>query len=270
LLSRTGKRLTARKRRLWKIRRVTLQVVMLCIIKMVAHTAGLDLITITPLFSATVASTVFLLGFLLSGVLTDYKESEKIPGEMATALESLSLEIRAITTYHPNASVDRALVSVCELGEALLDWLREGLNTEQLLGTYRRVHGDVVRAAVQLRGDGSTLRGRLMQDLSVLLQRINRVKTIRDTKFVPLVYWMADIAAILLFAGLVMAKTANLAESVFFLAVIAFIIILLLCLIDDIDNPFGLGHPDSAENVSIDLLEQAVHRLKSSLSGERT
>ena len=63
---------------------------------------------------------------------------------------------------------------------------------------------------------------------------------------------------------------ANLPESVFFLAVISFTIILLLCLIDDIDNPFGLGHPDSAENVSIDLLEQAVHRLKASLPAERT
>jgi uncharacterized membrane protein YtjA (UPF0391 family) len=93
------------------------------------------------------------------------------------------------------------------------------------------------------------------------LQKINRVQTIRDTTFVPLVYWMADIAAVLLFAGLVMARAENLAESVFFLAVISFIVILLLRLIDDIDNPFGLSDIDSAEDVSIELLEKTVERL---------
>jgi hypothetical protein len=32
-------------------------------------------------------------------------------------------------------------------------------------------------------------------------------------------------------------------------------------LIDDIDNPFGLSDIDSAEDVSIELLEKAVERL---------
>lgn len=117
-------------------------------------------------------------------------------------------------------------------------------------------------AAVQIKGDASTLRGRLMQDLQIVLAKVNRVQAIRDTSFVPLVYWMADIAAVLLFAGLVMAKSENLPESVFFLAVISFIVILLLRLIDDIDNPFGLSDINSAEDVSIELLEKAVDRLR--------
>jgi predicted membrane chloride channel (bestrophin family) len=47
-----------------------------------------------------------------------------------------------------------------------------------------------------------------------------------------------------------------------FLAVISFIVILLLRLIDDIDNPFGLSDANLAENVSIELLEKAVERLR--------
>ena len=88
------------------------------------------------------------------------------------------------------------------------------------------------------------------------------MQAIRDTSFVPLVYWMADIAAVLMFAGLVMERTQNLSEAVFFLAVISFVVILLLRLIDDIDNPFGLSDVNSAENVSIELLEKAVERLR--------
>ena len=223
---------------------------------------GFERISANALFSALVASTVFLLGFLLNGVLADFKESEKIPGEFATALESLDLEVRAIPKYHAEANVDVAVFSIAALAEDLLYWLREGLSTEQLLINYRKAHSDVVGAAVQFKGDASTLRGRLMQDLAVILQKVNRVRTIRDTTFVPLVYWMAEIASTLLFAGLVVTKSENLPESVFFLGVISFLLILLLRLINDIDNPFGQSDINSAEDVSIHLLEDIVVRLK--------
>ena len=223
---------------------------------------GFEKISANALFSALVASTVFLLGFLLNGVLADFKESEKIPGEFATALESLDLEVRAIPKYHAEANVDVAVFSIAALAEDLLYWLREGLSTEQLLINYRKAHSDVVGAAVQFKGDASTLRGRLMQDLAVILQKVNRVRTIRDTTFVPLGYWMAEIASALLFAGLVVTKSENLPESVFFLGVISFLLILLLRLINDIDNPFGQSDINSAEDVSIHLLEDIVVRLK--------
>jgi len=254
--------LAPRQRRLRKIAGVMLRVLGLCAVKLAVHVAGLELINISQLFAAMVASTFFLLGFLLNGVLTDFKESEKIPGEMATALESLSLEVQAISVYHPEARLGRAQVAVAELGEALLQWLDQRLGMDQMLLIYRRVHSDVVDAAAQFRGDASTLRGRLMQDMAIVLQKINRVHAIRETTFVPLVYWMADIASVFLFIGLVMAKSAEIVDSLFFLAVISFLLIMLLRLISDIDNPFGHSSRDSAENVSIHLLEQAVGRLR--------
>jgi hypothetical protein len=210
-----------------------MQVMVLCGIKVAVHFCNLERISINPLFSAMVASTIFLLGFLLSGVLTDFKESEKIPAELATSLQTLNLEIQAIQAYHPEAQIAAALSVVTGLGQSL---------------------------------DASTLKGRLMQDLAVILAKIHRVQSIRDTSFVPLVYWMADIAAALLFAGLMMARANNLYESVFFLAVISFVVLILLRLINDIDNPFGLSDINSAENVSIKLLEKAVGHLGAAAS----
>ena len=252
----------ARLRRLRKVRGVFMQVLVLCGIKVAVHFFGLERLSINPLFSAMVASTIFLLGFLLNGVLTDFKESEKIPAELATCLQTLNLEIRAIQVYHPEIQIAAALAAVTGLGQSLLDWLKERITTDQMLARHTQTHAEVVRVAVYFKGDSSTLRGRLMQDLAVILAKVNRVQTIRDTTFVPLVYWMADIAAVLLFAGLVMARAESLPESVFFLAVISFIVILLLRLIDDIDNPFGLSDLDSAEDVSIELLEKSVDRLR--------
>ena len=143
----------------------------------------------------------------------------------------------------------------------LLGWLGGAVTTERLLFVYREAHAEVVGAAAQFNGDASTLKGRLMQEMAMILQRVNRVQAIRETTFVPLVYWMADIASTLLFAGLVMMRSPNIAESVFFLAVISFLLILLLRLIEDIDNPFGYSDVGSAEDVSMSSLEIVVERL---------
>ena len=68
-----------RRRRLHKIRSVVLQVGILCGVKIMVNLWGIELLSANALFSALFASTVFLLGFLLNGVLTDFKESEKYP-----------------------------------------------------------------------------------------------------------------------------------------------------------------------------------------------
>lgn len=167
------------------------------------------------------------MGFLLRGALTHFKESEKIPAELATSLQTLNLEFQAIQAYHPEARIAAALSAVTGLGQSL---------------------------------DASTLKGRLMQHLAVILAKIHRVQSIRDTSFVPLVYWMADVAAALLFAGLMIKRSNSLCEPVLFLALISFVVLILLHSINNIDNLFGLFDINLAENVLIKLLEEAVGR----------
>ena len=82
------------------------------------------------------------------------------------------------------------------------------------------------------------------------------MQAIRNITFVPLICWMADIAAVLLFAGLAKARSENF-PSLFFSG-ISFIVILLLRLID---NFLVCSDINSAEGFSIELLEMAVDRL---------
>ena len=56
------------------------------LLRTLVNLVGLDVLEVSPLLSSLVAATVFLLGFLLNGVLSDYKESEKLPGEISTSL----------------------------------------------------------------------------------------------------------------------------------------------------------------------------------------
>ena len=84
-------------------------------LKLIAHWFGWEIISLNPLFSGTVAANVFLMVFLLTGVLGDYKESERLPGELATSIESIAEE--ALTIYKSkNASAGKeCLAYLCQL-----------------------------------------------------------------------------------------------------------------------------------------------------------
>ena len=115
---------------------------------------------------------------LLSGVLTDVKESEKAPAELAMALETLTLELSAIAVYRPAVLVQVVLQAVADLGPGT-GLVQDQIGLQELLPCLWRAHTEVVAASALFTGEVSTLRGRLMQCLEIVLQRINRVQTIR-------------------------------------------------------------------------------------------
>ena len=55
----------ARFRRLRKVRGVFAQVLLLCGVKVAIHFSGLELISVNPLFSAMIASTIFFVKFFV-------------------------------------------------------------------------------------------------------------------------------------------------------------------------------------------------------------
>lgn len=67
-------------------------VIAIVLIKLLAHQSNWEFLTLNSLFGAIISANVFLIGFLISGVLVDYKESEGIPGELSSSLEVLADE----------------------------------------------------------------------------------------------------------------------------------------------------------------------------------
>ena len=247
-------------RRLRILLQVTAIVGLVVVAKLILHRLGWEGISINQLFSALVASNVFLLGFLLNGVLSDYKESEKIPGEIASALTLLAREVKAIPVHHPEAFVQRDLDAIVLLGQSILAWLVGRESTQSMLKSYDYAHDRVVIASRWLAH--SSLKGRLMMELAAILRSVNRVDVIRETDFVKMVYWLAYAATSLLLAGLVFAKSEAIVESCFFLFVIGWLLIFLLHLISDLDNPFGYSDPESAENIALDVLIASQARIE--------
>lgn len=62
-------------------------------------------LNLLPFFTTELTGIIFLLGFMLAGVLIDYKESEKIPGEMVASLSTIWQETEILSN---NAKTDIA------------------------------------------------------------------------------------------------------------------------------------------------------------------
>ena len=101
--------------------------------KLAAHFLGWEVISVNPLFSGIVAANVFLMGFLLSGVLSDFKESERLPGELAAGIENLAQEIRAIKIAKPEADVAPCLNLLLQLSRDIINWFHKKHRTQQLM-----------------------------------------------------------------------------------------------------------------------------------------
>jgi hypothetical protein len=57
--------------------------------KLIFHFLGWEVISVGPVITALVAGVFFVIAIILSGVLQDYKESEKMPGELTASIEAL-------------------------------------------------------------------------------------------------------------------------------------------------------------------------------------
>jgi len=246
-------------RRLWFFGRVSLVLLAIAGTKILVHRLHWEVLAPNPLFPALVASEVFLLGFLLNGVLMDYKEGEKIPGELAAALECLATESRSVRQLHPEAEVTGALTLLTGFGEELLAWMREAAPVTTLLHRLDELQRSIEGLGVW---NAAPLQARLLLELAHIRRAVVRIEVIRETTFVPSVYGMAYIGTGLLTGGLVLTDIEPFGESLFFIGVISFLLIKLLLLIADLDNPFAAGEARSVENVSLLPLALAVDRLR--------
>ena len=226
--------------------------------KLLVHFFGAEILSINPLFSGIVAANVFLMGFLLSGVLTDFKESERLPGELSACLENLAQEVSGIKMTRSEANVGACLLLLSQLSRDILDWFHKKHRTAELL---EHVNDLTPQFAAMEQWTQATLVARLKQEQSNLRRTLLRIHTIRETSFIASGYLLADLTTILLCIGLILAKIEPFYESLFFVGVISYLMIYLLMLIRDLDNPFGYYERHSGEDISLKPLEDTAGRL---------
>jgi len=249
----------------WRLAfRVLPVVAIIILLKLFSHQMGWEFLTLNSLFGAIISANVFLVGFLISGVLVDYKEAEKLPGELACSLEVLTDECY-ITYKSKKDKVSKELLHhVHDLTGSVLQWLNKKVKTGTVLKSITNLN-DYFLALEPLTQANFIVR--LKNEQNNLRRSITRIHTIRETSFNPAGYAIAEIISAIMCLGLIFTKIDPYYESIFFVAFVSFILIYMVMLIKDLDNPFGYYETENyADEVSLkpllDLEKRIAHDLK--------
>lgn len=234
-------------------------VVGIILVKFFVHLMGWELISLNSLFGSIISANVFLIGFLLAGTLSDYKESEKLPGELAASLETLSDE-GVITYKNKKAKEAKAFLKyVYELTESLNKWF------------YKKEESQVVRDKITGLNDyflafepltQPNFIVRLKQEQNHIRRMFIRMHTIRETSFISVGYAIAEITTFLLVVGFILSKITPFYESLFFVGIATFLMVYMIELIKDLDDPFDHDDPNASAMVSLYPLESIEKKLK--------
>ncbi len=217
----------------------TSSVVMVFVIfRLVITYFGWDLIVFNSLVGSFVAGVFFTIGIILAGVVTDYKEAEKIPTELTVLLKALRYDTRFLTTQYQDKQVlNRILTRIEELLIAINNnfrsnqWHKKDL--DKIIGELNDDIIEVGKSSV-----APFLLTRLRDSLTNIDRLSNRIDTIAETNFIPAAYMVATVGTAAVLA--VLALTPDVWQSGGWLVtvLIVFVMVSVFLLIRDIDNPF--------------------------------
>jgi hypothetical protein len=244
----------------WKLSfRVLPLVGFIVLLKLLSHRMGWEFLTLNTLFGAIISANVFLVGFLISGVLVDYKEAEKIPGELACSLEAFTDECYITFKNKKSKVAEELLGHIHGLTGSILEWLNKKVRTDTVLKSITSLNDYFLALEPLTQANFIT---RLKNEQNNLRRLITRIHTIRETSFNPAGYAIAEIISAIMCVGLIFTKIDPYYESIFFVAFVSFILIYMVMLIKDLDNPFGYYEADNyADEVSLKPLIDLEKRI---------
>lgn len=210
------------------------------LLKLLSHKFGFEVMELNALFTSLVAGTIFLIGFLISGVLSDYKESEKIPSELAASLRALSDDAYTILKSKNSAAAGEFIEYQKIFLESLMNWFYKKERTKTLLEKLSGMNEYFVE--LDKEGIIPAYIVKMKNEQSAIRRLIMRVDTIRDTDFIGSAYAIVEAMGFLTGLGLILIKIEPFYASLFFTLLVTFLISYMVFLIIDLDNPFDYSH----------------------------
>lgn len=235
-------------------------IIVIILAKYAVHSFGLECITLNSIFSGIIGANVFLMGFLLNGVLSDYKESEKLPSELSSIMATMADEMEIITRSKKSPISIEAMKHLQGLAQSVNSWFHRKAESGEV---HEKINGLNVHFMNFEALTQANFIARLKQEQNALRRLFTRICMIRDTSFISSGYFIASTTTILLIFGLVFSKIDPFSESFFFVSVVSYLLIYLIFLIKDLDNPFGYAEEVSSEDVSLKPLEDVISDISS-------
>jgi hypothetical protein len=212
------------------------------------------------LASSIIAGGVFVMGLVIAGTLSDYKDAERAPSDLAGGLHAILREAESMRRVW--GKPDMSLLQ------------------DRLVGVVHALHRDIdagnareCQAAVEELSESfleleesdvpASYVARLRQEQAGLRKGVLRVYHIQREEFLPSAYAMIVSFVVMIVALLMFTKIETEVVTLVTLAFLSFFFLYLLRLLNIINRPFKVGQERSDDDVSLFLLYEFVVHARS-------
>jgi hypothetical protein len=230
-------------------------VALLVAVRAVLWSRGVEGMETSPLASSIVAGGVFVMGLVVAGTLSDYRDAERAPTDLAAGLYALLREAEAMNKVWGKPD----LPAFRERLITVVTTLRADINAgdtrdcqaaiEELSESLLELEESDVPAnyIVRLRAEQAGLRKSLL-----------RVYHIQREQFLPSAKAMIVSIVVVILTMLMFTNMGGFWESLITLGFLSFFFLYLLRLLNVIDRPFKVGVDRTDDDVSLFLLTEFV------------
>jgi hypothetical protein len=210
-------------------------------------------IELGSLHSAVVSGATFVIGFILSATIADYKESERIPSDFAMNIEDMYIDAKTIHQSYPVFNINGFRKQLRKIALGFTKDVRtKTYDSRKDIYELASYFAEMERNKVP-----PNFIVKLKQQQSQLLRARHRVSYIQRIRFIPSATILAWSIVALVIVTLLFT---NVDGGLIIVGLISFILIYMLILINVISTPFHISGK-TRDDVSLFLINEAADML---------
>ena len=236
----------------WRLMLTTLPITLLILFIKFLIVHGLDyegLVKFSEI-GLVITGGIFLIGFMLAGTMADYKESEKIPSELACAIETIEDTVLLGHSFKGGFDLSEARKQLNEVTESIINWFKHGGSEEDV---FRRINSITAIALMMEKAGVGAIASRVSGEQHNLRKLFSRVNVIKKTGFLTTGYALLEVLTIVIIALMLVSRFENETISIIIISFITQIFVYMLRLIRDVDEPFEYSPTGKVRASDIDL-----------------
>lgn len=222
------------------------------------HQLGWEVIVLGSLHGSVISGVIFVIGFLLSTTIADYKEAERIPAEIASTIENMHEDAVSIHANYPKFDLKTYQTQLEKVVKTFAGDLRNSKSHKATieLHTLSRLSADMESAGVP-----ANFIVKLKQQQAALVRHLFRVNYIQQITFIPSATILAWSIVVLSLGLLMFTEIEPFVGGMIITAAITFIMVYVLQLIQVIKTPFH-NEGKTKDDVSLFLLDRTLEHLR--------
>ena len=226
------------------------------VLKFFADHYGLSQISVNTLTSSFFAGVFFTISILFTAAMADFKEAEKIPGELTVLIKALHTDAQLTCALSNNCAESKDIV--CHV-ESLLGVITDNLRNNhwhksRLEQRVNQINMDITELWQKNIATGVLLK--LRDNLTNIDRLSHRIDYIAYSDDITGAYLVANIALGAVFLIFVFAQNQWGAGGLVLFGAITFVLSAIMLLIHDMDNPF-----EYERNTLVDVDLSALFKL---------